>query len=212
MNAPDITADEPRTRRKAGAQTGSVVSRRILVQVDRDMTDKAPRVIWAHELPILEAIFGEGTLKEIEPSKLDEGYTEKIPSSQLIYNKQQDKVRKPSEVAKLGYVFTGDPRAEFDRLVNAYGRHPDVNEAFVEHVYGRFQTGTFSQTVGRPTMEDLPDGQIVELIEAFGFIPVLTDKPTDSEREAYQAARKRLYGANRAQLLKLAEEVGVELV
>lgn len=209
MNAPEITADEPKTKR---ASNNALLSRRMLVQIKRDMTDVAPRVIWAHELPILEAIFGEGSVESIDPSKLDDGYVSKIPASQLIYNKQQDPVRKPSEVAKLGYVFTGDPRAEFERLASAYGRHPEVNESFAEHVFGRYQTGNFAKLIGKPEMDDLPDGQIRELIEAFGFVPVITEKPTDSERAEYEKARKRLYGANRAQLLKLAEEIGVELI
>lgn len=214
MNAPEITADEPKTKRRAtAAPTNDVpLSRRTLVQIKRDMTDVAPRVIWAHELPILEAIFGEGTVVEVDAERLDEGYVSKIPASQLIYNKQQDKVRKPSEVAKLGYVFTGDARAEFERLVSAYGKHPDVNESFAEHVFGRFQNGNFSKLLGRPSMQDLPDGQIRDLIEAYGYVPILTEKPSDTERAEYEQARKRLYGAGRDQLIKLADEIGVELV
>ena len=44
--------------------------------------------MWAHELPILEAMFGEGAAVEIDPATMDEGYTDKVAPAMLIYNKQ----------------------------------------------------------------------------------------------------------------------------
>lgn len=151
--------------------TDKPLSRRVLVLIHRDQTAATSRVLWQHEIPILEAIFGEGNVKPVDASTLDEGYNPKASPEMLIFNKKQDPIAKPSESQGLGYVFIGDPRVEYDRLANLYGRHPDVNETFAEHVYGRFQRGDFARLVGKPELDDLPDAQLLDLARSYGAEP-----------------------------------------
>lgn len=141
-----------------------VLSRRVLVNIRRDQTTATPRVVWQHELPILEAIFGEGEVKVVEPETLDEGYTDKPSRELLIFNKEQDKIPRPSESSGIDFVFIGSPAVEYERLVGAYGMHPEVRESWCEKVYGRFQSGRFSSVIGKPSLEDLPEAQLRQLV------------------------------------------------
>ncbi len=171
-----------------------VLSRRVLVLINRDMTAKTSRIVWQHEIPILEAIFGDGEVKVQDPKVLDDGYSGKPSADMLIYNKKQDPILPPSQTAGLDFVFCGDARTEYDRLTAVYGRHPEVNQSMAEHVYGRFQDGRFQSIVGSAVLEDLPDAQLRELVSSWGADP-----------EAVTAAKTT------EQLLKLAEEANVEL-
>lgn len=180
--------------RKAAADTDTpkILSRRTLVLINRDQTASTPRVVWAHEMPILEAVFGEGNVRVQEPEQLDDGFSSKLSPELLIFNKKQDPVLPPSLTQGLGFVFIGDPRVEFDRLCNLYGRHPEVNEAMAENVFGRFQTGQFTKLVGAPTLDDLPDDQLHGLCVSYG------------------ASAEQLKEAG-GDLVKLACELGVEI-
>lgn len=166
MNAPAKTAS---TR-----VAPKLLSRRTLVQINRDQTASTPRIVWSHEIPILEAIFGEGTVLPKEPDSLDEGYSSKPSPDILIHNKKQDPIKPPSQTAGLDFVFIGDHRTEFDRLINLYGMHPEVKESYAEHVFGRFKdvdtggAGAFSRLVGRPAVEDLPEPQLRSLVRDWG--------------------------------------------
>ena len=97
-----------------------VLSRRVLVNIRRDQTTATPRVVWQHELPILEAIYGEGNVPIIEPDTLDEGYTDKPARELLIYNKEQDKIPRPSEAS--GIDFSRPVTVRFEWKPNA--SHP----------------------------------------------------------------------------------------
>jgi hypothetical protein len=152
----------PRTAKTDSAP--KMVSRRVLVNIRRDQTTETPRVVWQHELPILEEIFGEGNVIHVDPSSLDEGYSPRIARELLIYNKEQDRVPPPSEGAALGHVFIGSPAMEYQRLAAAYGMHPEVSMSNVEKVYGRFQDGRFSDVIGSPTLDDLPETQLRQLL------------------------------------------------
>ena len=197
--------------RKAASDTPKMLSTRTLVVVSRDQTAATPRTVWAHEIPILEAIFGEGNVRVQEPEALDEGYNPKPSPELLIYNKQQDKVRRPSETQGLGFVFVGDPRNEFERLCTLYGRHPDVNQPFAEYIFGRFDGGKFQQLVGSPELSDLPPDQLRALATQYGYVPVVGDNATVQEKEAQRAKQLELQEAGAERLLKIAEELGVEL-
>ena len=148
--------------------TEKMLSSRVLVLIARDQTAKTSRVVWHHEVPILEAIHGEGNVTLVEPDTLDEGYSAKPSPELMIFNKTQDKILPPSQTLGLGHVFIGDPRNEFERMVEIYGRHPDVNESMAEHVYGRFQDGRFARLIGRPDLDDLPDDQLRSLCSSYG--------------------------------------------
>lgn len=201
------------TRKPASeSMSDAPVSRRVLVNIKRDQTTATPRVVWQHEFPILEAVFGEGQVVEVDRAALDEGYSAKVNPSLLVHNKRQDAPRRPSESCGLDHVFIGAPQAEYERLALVYGKHPEINQSFVENVYGRFSTGVFAKAVGRPSLADLPAEQLRYLVQAYGYsLPVATFKATEAERsEAAEAARK-FDAMGRAELAALAEELGVEI-
>lgn len=181
MARPSTARDEPK-----------LLSRRVLVVVKRDQTTATPRVVWQHEIPILEAIFGEGNVTLPDPSTMDDGYSPKIARELLIYNKSQDPILPPSETASIGFVFIGSPAVEYERLVGAYGMHPEVRQSYCENVYGRFQENRFSGVLGRATLEDLPEAQLRQLVRDFGG----EDRAKDMKAE---------------DLSKLAAELGVEV-
>jgi hypothetical protein len=189
------------------------LSRRVLVEIDRDMTAKTSKVVWQHEVPVIEAIYGEGRVKELDPSTMDEGYTDKVSPQLLTYNKKQERVPRPSEAAGIGFVFVGDARAEYDRLAAAYGRINDKEGAVaVEKVYGRFQEGRFAAMVQGAEVEDLPEWQLRSLIASYGLEPMGGTKDmADDEKSKAAKEREAYVKADRAALLKLAAEAGVQL-
>lgn len=168
-----------------------MLSRRVLVLIVRDQTAATPRIVWHHEVPILEAIFGEGNVKMVEPDELDDGYSKKASPELLIFNKKQDPILPPSQSQGIGHVFIGTPAHEFERLCSVYGRHPDVNEPYAENVYGRLRDGRFERLLGRPELTDLPEDQLRALVISYG---ATADQLAESKN-----------------LAKLAQELGVEL-
>lgn len=179
------------------------VSRRVMVLIKRpdDVTTSYAKVVWEHEIPILQAVHGIDAVEPdedeestdgaaankaagfeiIPPSVLDQGYTAKPNISLMPYWNQQsgpgtqkhkieqaDPPARPSEAAKIGWVFVGDPRAEYNRLAAVYGKHREVNQLVVEYIYGRYQEGKFSRAVKHARLEDLPAGQLRELLRDVG--------------------------------------------
>lgn len=188
------------------------LSRRVLVNIKRDQTATTPRVIWMHEFPILEEIFGEGNVEEIDPSKLDEGYSSKPSPELLVHNKAQDPIKPPSENMHLGWVFVGNPETEYERLGMVYGRHAEVPVSNCQHVFGRFQERRFSVILGRPKLQDLPDEQLRDLVKAWGFqIPQVDTKTSAEDRKAAEEARAQFNAMTTDQLIELAESLGVEI-
>lgn len=193
------------------SEDSAPLSRRVLVLISRDQTTKTPRVVWAHELPILEAVFGEGAAVEIDAATMDEGYTDKVAPETLIYNKQQDPQRRPSEAAGLGFVFISSPRAEYDRMAACYGLN-EKGDPWVEAIYGRFSTGAFTRMVGSPKLADMPDQQLRQVIKAYGYsLPVVTYESSDAERAAAKKAHADFEALQGAALVKLAEDIGVQI-
>ncbi len=188
----------------------AVLSRRVLVNIVRDQTTVTPRVVWAHEVPILEAIFTQ--CKQVPAESLDEGYTDR-PSAELMpFNKSQDTLRRPSDVLGLGFAFIGSAESEYDRLAAAYGRNPETGMPWVESIYGRFSTGVFERVVGTPTVEDLPESQLREQLLFHGFtLPQPSYEATEAERNAAQAQWAKWQAMTRAELLALTKEYGVEV-
>lgn len=198
--------------RKAAPDADKILSRRVLVTISRDQTTSTPRAVWQHEIPILEAIHGEGNVKVEDATLADEGYTPKPAPDLAIFNKLQDKIRKPSETLGLDYVFYGDHRTEFDRLCNLYDRHPDENKPFAEYVYGRFRDGgDFDRLLGRAELDDLPDEQLRTLVRDYGFVPVFDPNGTDEEKRLVRDKQKTLLTAAREQLLTFADELSIAL-
>lgn len=143
-------------------------SKRIYVVIDRDMTAKTSKIIWSHEKPILEEIFGEGRIIDTDPSAMDEGFSTKIRPDLLPHNKSQDAILPPTESSGLGHLFIGDPETEYMRLAEAYGKHAEINQLIVEKCYGRFSDGRFQKLLKKPKLSDLPVAQLAGLLQAFG--------------------------------------------
>ena len=201
-----------RTATTAEQPAAAPLSRRILVNIIRDQTASTPRVIWAHEFPLLEDIHGEGNIREVPRETIDEGWTPRVDPQSLHYNKAQTAVRRPSEALGLDWVFLGDPRTEYDRLGQVYGKHPEIDQLVVEHVYGRFNTGMFARVLGRPRLVDIPDDQLRALVLQYGYtLPTVDHDATQAEKDAAAKAAARFNSLTGAELQKLAVEVGVEL-
>jgi len=197
---------------KETATPDKVLSRRVLVNIKRDQTAVTPRVVWMHEIPILEQIFEEGNVVMVNPEALDEGYSTKQTPDMLAHNKKQDPIKRPSESLCLGWVFVGNPQAEYERLSACYGRHLEMPISNCEHVYGRFQTGAFQKLLGLPELADLPDDQLRELIKAWGFeIPQTDTKSTPEQIEKAAEARAKFNTMTTDELVALAVELGVEV-
>ena len=206
-----MAVQTPRKAAQPDAQDRAL-SRRVLVTIRRDQTTETPRVVWAHEVPILQIIFGEDEVREVEGATMDEGYSPKINADLMPYNKRQDQVLPPSVTSGIGYVFVGSPAAEYERLALAYGRHIEVSTSNVEYVYGRFSRGDFARMLGRPTLADLPDGQLRDLILGYGyFLPVATKDSTEPERAEAAKAWADFRALDHAALVELAQTVGVEV-
>lgn len=202
------------TARKAADQTfaDTNVSRRVLVLIKRDQTTATPRVVWRHEVPILEAIHGEGNVIESDRADLDEGYSQRIAPDMLAYNKREDQRRRPSQTAGIDFAFIGSAEGEYERLASVYGKHPEVNQTWVENIFGRFKSGLFARTLGTAKLADCPPEQLRSLILAWGYaLPLSTWDSTDDEKRTAAAALDKFQSLDHAALVKLAEEVGVEL-
>lgn len=187
------------------------LSRRILVIVNRDPMLKTPRVIWEHEKPILDELFGDGNVVDVDPATLDEGYSPKIRADLLIHNKVQDTIQRPSDSQGIGFVFVGSPAVEYQRLAEVYGKHPEENISMVEKIYGRAQTKAFERLMGRPELSDLPQAQLRALVLDYGYAPDVHKDATLDEKRAVAEKRRALTVMAPEALVKVAEEIGVEV-
>lgn len=192
-------------------QSDKQLSRRIHVIVKRDITSHASATIWQHEKPILEALFGEGNIAEVPGETLDEGYTAVVRPDMLIHNKTQDKIPAPSESHGMGFVFIGNPTAEYERMATAYGRLKDEKRDTVEVVYGRMQDGRFAALLGQPTLDDLPAHQLRGLILDYGYAPIPHKDASADEKNAVFKLRKELADAGRPALVEIAQRLGVQI-
>jgi hypothetical protein len=191
------------------ATSEKVLSRRILVNIKRDMTATVPKVIWAHEKPLLELLFNDVT--EVPAESLDEGYNATPRPDMLAYNKTMDVVTRPSLSIGLGHVFIGNPQSEYDRLESVYGKHPEENIMLVDKIYGRYQSGQFERLLGAPELSDLPDTQLRALVLDYGYAPEPHKDAAPAEKNEAWGKRKALQTMNHAVLVKLAESLGVQI-
>lgn len=187
------------------------LSRRVLVIIAKDNLTKTPRVVWQHEIPILEEVFGEGNCEPGNVAAMNEGFNPRASSELKPFNKSQENFLPPSETASIGYVFIGDASAEFARLIAVYGRHPDENVSFAERVYGRFNDGKFKRLLGKPRLEDLGESQLRAMIREYGYLPNVAFDAEQAEKNAVAAKVTDLNRAKQGDLIKLAREVGVEM-
>jgi hypothetical protein len=130
------------------------LSHRVMVQIKRGITDDTPAIVWQHEIPILEAIHGEGNVRDVTAeatARMDDKFKAKKGDLMKL---------PPSQALGLGEVFDGDHEAEYVRLTALYGRHPEENVLTVQFVYGRFSEGRFSATIGTPAVTHLGTRQL----------------------------------------------------
>lgn len=200
-----------RTPAEKPSKASGMFSTRIPVLIKVEMTTHTPRVIWAHEKPILEELHGEDNVQEVSLEKLDEGYTDKVSPALLLHNKKQDRTMPPSQTLGIGFVFLGDAASEYSRLVDAYGKHPDIDMSIVEKVYGRYQSGQFERLLAKPQMQDLPDQQLRALIAEYGYPGDIGKDATPQEKADHAQKVRELRDLPTEGLLALAEEVGVEI-
>jgi hypothetical protein len=203
------TAERPRARRDSQDKT---VSRRTLALIDQGMTIKTPKVIWEHEIPLLEELHQTDITVVEDPVRyLDEGFRTKQPVSDLQHNKQQDELTLPSVAAGIGSIFVGNAEEEWGRLALVYGRCVDKDELVVERVYGRAKSGRLGQLLGHPDLSDLPDFQLRQLILGTGYVVDVSKDTPAEERPAILAQRKKWLAMGHADLVALAKEQGVSL-
>lgn len=196
-----------RSPQTARSNSDRVLSRRVLVAIGGDLTSALSKIVWMHEIPILEEVWGEGKVRTVDASALDEGYTTKISPNLTPHNKQQDKIEKPSETAGIDFVFVGDARTEYERLATLYGRHTENSMTYVEYVYGRFNEGRFERLLGLADFDDMPDAQLRQVAIEHGHLPIVSRDSTPEERKAEATARRELFTMGREQLLKLVTEL-----
>lgn len=101
------------------------MSKRVVAIVDRGPMDKAPVIVWQHEIPILEAIHGEGNVQTVPNDKLFEDDTAVVlkGTTQLVDPKSQNmrlvKDDKGKECVEITSMREGQPstyRKEIDRI------------------------------------------------------------------------------------------------
>lgn len=199
----------PRPKSSAPAPADRPISRRVAVLVKHatDNMTAVPCVVWAHEIPILEAIHGDGKIEEIPIEKLNQHFKARASADLLVHNKSQDPFIPPSDALGVGFAFTGSHEAEFNRLAAVYGKHPEVNQPMVEHIYGRFASGHFTSVVGEADLGDMPDAQLRQLIRGHGFVPVTDRESSDAEIAEAREKLKKLSEATHEQLVELASQL-----
>ena len=86
--------------------------KRVAILIDRGPMETSAKTVWAHELPIIEALHGEGTVK-VDPE---------------------------GEVYKMEDYKPLD-ESEYSRLARAYGVHSERGISYVEFVFGHEREG-----------------------------------------------------------------------
>jgi hypothetical protein len=127
-----------------------VTCQRLLAVVRRDMAEATPVIIFIHEFQILQVIHGEGNVTAIlDPKK----YLNQVDVAGL-----EDKEIKDQLDSRLQLIHEDkiDPMAEYDRLVQRYGKHAEIDQPNVEYVYGRPSDPRWKAAV-RMTLEDVAD-------------------------------------------------------
>lgn len=91
------------------------------VTLYKGMQTKIAKNIYEHEVKLLEAIYGDGTVEVYKRRELvmPEGKKYQVEGDVISY-----------EVEELDY------HEEYDRLSSCYGMHPEIKVTWVEYVFG----------------------------------------------------------------------------
>ncbi len=90
-----------------------------------------PKNIFEHEIPILEGVFGEGSVTKYDYKPMVQA-VDQATGKGLNYQVQSDKPVK-YEVEEI------DHDEEYVRLFDLYGKHETINVHMVTHIYGRIE-------------------------------------------------------------------------
>ena len=159
------------------------MSKRVLVLVSRSgggtqVTDMTPCVVFEHEVAILEEIHGEGTCTVIDDN--DDLLDREIRKDRAA---QIDHIVKAN---RLGEIFDGDPKEEYDRMAIKYGAHIEVRVSNVEKVYGAFSTGQFTKVCGVVSYEQMSLSELKAACEDLG----IDVKPSDKKAQLIHMIRE----------------------
>lgn len=91
-----------------------MLSKRVLVHVQRNPMECLPKVVYEHEIPLLSIIHGDGNVRVVTDAPDGSGLDVK---------------------AMLGRTEKIDPHAEWGRLASVYGKHPQYNLPVVEYFF-----------------------------------------------------------------------------
>ena len=96
-------------------------AKRVHVVVERSLTEKVPVTVFEHEIPCIEAHHGEGSVT----------IPDNLPKDILDYQ-------------AIGKVVEINPAEEWNRLIAAYGRHPEANISTCEYVFQQNRMNMFN--------------------------------------------------------------------
>lgn len=96
------------------------------VTLYKGMQTKIAKTIFEHEIKILEAIYGDGTVEKYQRRELvmPEGKKYQVEGDVVNY-----------EVEEIDYY------EEYDRMASCYSWHPEIKIQWVEYVYGTRNEG-----------------------------------------------------------------------
>jgi len=116
------------------------------VTIYKGMQTKIPKNIYEHEVTILEAIYGEGTVEGYKRREhyFPEGKKYKVEGDVISY-----------EIEEMEY------EEEYDRVATQYGMHPEVRMTWAEYVYGPRTEGRMEKTAKEKYTADFGKGVYV---------------------------------------------------
>jgi len=169
------------------------MSKRVLVVVQRGVTDSTPITCFEHEVAILDTIHGEGavrrlSLRDLAPKSLKatviKGSTQAVILKdmpidhpiKLAIAKKEIEIEEVSTAEllgrqlHLGEEFKGEPQEEYRRMVDVYGMHHEYKIANVEYVYGQFREGRFTKSLGVKSIEEMSIAELREKLDREGIL------------------------------------------
>jgi hypothetical protein len=127
------------------------MSLRKFATVDRGLVDHPPVCVFAWEIPILEAIYGNVEVHTIEELTNTKGSL--MANKIKLRHAEQHAPDLKTQLITMSNAIPDEvdpinsPETEYERLRGVYGGHPEVAAASIEVAYGRFNEGRFTKAV-----------------------------------------------------------------
>jgi len=171
------------------------------VTIYKGMQTRIPKNIYEHEVKILEAIYGEGSVEGYKRKEhyFPEGKKYKIEGDDISY-----------DVEEIEY------EEEFDRMAGTYGMHPEIRMTWAEYVFGPRQEGRLEQEGKKKYTVELerkvyapPTKKELAKSDMDGLVALSTSQLKEllKENEVSFTAM-----ANKVMLLNLARKAGLNVV